>query len=62
MPPISSRALEVLSPNAMHTKRESILAVLSKLSERDTSQPAVEELTRVIKVICLFVSPRATRT
>lgn len=53
MSPISAGALELgaLSPTHKHAKREKTLVILNKLSERDTSKAAVEELYRWIKVI-----------
>ena len=42
-----------LSPIGRHAKRDRTLVILNKLSERDTSQAAVEELNRLIKVIWL---------
>ncbi len=39
-----------LSPNMKHFKKDSMLATLSKLGERDTQQKATDELRRVITV------------
>lgn len=56
MSPIYASALELggVSPIGKHAKRDRTLAILNKLSERDTSQAAVEELNRLIKVIWLL--------
>ena len=53
MSPISAGALELgaLSPTHKHAKQEKTFVILNKLSERDTSKAAVEELYRWIKVI-----------
>jgi len=40
-----------LSPNTKHVKKDSMLATLIKLGERDTQQKAIDELRRVITVI-----------
>lgn len=54
MSPICASDLGVLSPIGKHAKRDRTLVILNKLSERDTSQAAVEELNRLIKVIWLL--------
>lgn len=53
MSPVFASALELgaLSPTQKHATREKMLVILNKLSERDTSKAAVEELYRLIKVI-----------
>ncbi|KAL0051517.1 hypothetical protein WJX82_009027 [Trebouxia sp. C0006] len=40
-----------LSPNMKHVKKDSMLATLSKLGERDTQHKAIDELRRVITVL-----------
>lgn len=56
MSPIYASALEPggLPPIGKHAKRDKTLEILVKLSERDTSQAAVEDLNRLIKVIWLL--------
>lgn len=54
MSPVCASELGALSPIGKHAKRDRTLVILNKLSERDTSQAAVEELTRLIKVIWLL--------
>ncbi|KAL3152399.1 hypothetical protein ABBQ32_001452 [Trebouxia sp. C0010 RCD-2024] len=51
MSPVFASALELgaLSPTQKHATREKMLVILNKLSERDTSKAAVEELYRLIK-------------
>lgn len=53
MSPITAGAFELgaHSPIGKHVKRDRTLVILNKLSQRDTSQAAVEELNRMIKVI-----------
>lgn len=54
MPSVPARGymldLGPLSPNTKHVKKDSMLATLSKLGERDTQQKAIDELRRVITV------------
>lgn len=47
----SALGLGALSPTQKHATRDKTLVILNKLSERDTSKAAVEELYRLIKVI-----------
>lgn len=55
MPSLAARGhmldLGPLSPNTKHVKKDSMLATLIKLGERDTQQKAIDELRRVITVI-----------
>ncbi len=54
MPSVPARGymldLGPLSPNMKHVKKDSMLATLSKLGERDTQHKAIDELRRVITV------------
>ena len=63
MSPVCASALELggLSPIGKHAKRDKMLVILNKLSERDTSQAAVEELNRLIKVILPTLRQRGPR-